>query len=99
MDDEIIVNYIKIGGQIFDDPPPKFKYEGKIGRWTICIKSDHPIDFLITRQGCDVQVEIGVQLGTLRGVGRVTTWTSSLPEFPAFTCKVKGSDPLEYIER
>jgi hypothetical protein len=99
MDDGIIVKYIKIDGQIFDDPPPKFKYEGKIGQWTIWIESGEPIDFLAARQDCDVQIEIGVQLGTLRGVGRVSTWTSSLPELPAFTSKIEGSDPLEYIER
>jgi hypothetical protein len=98
MDDEIIVKYIKIDGQTIENPLPKFEYEAKTGLWTIIIEAEEYADFLGPKHNQQVEVEIGMQLGTVRDVGRIRTWSSVVPDAPAFLAKIEGREPMNYID-
>jgi hypothetical protein len=99
MDDRIIVKYVKIDGQNFDNPLPRFEYATKIGTWTIVVEAEKTLAFFVARHEREVEVEIGMHFGTLRDVGKVTTWQSELMEGPAFVAKIEGNDPMHFVER
>ncbi len=99
MDDRIIVRYVKIDGQIFEDPIPKFEYDGKTGVWTIVIEAANCADFFVARHEQEVAVEVGMQLGTLLDVGTVKAWRSEMPNVPSFVAKIEGNDPMHFVER
>jgi hypothetical protein len=99
MDDEIIVRYVKIDGQVIDNPLPRFEYEVKVGTWVVCVESEKYADFLSARDGQVVEVEVGLHFGVLRDVGVVKTWRSTLPDAPAFVAKIGGSNPMRFVER
>jgi hypothetical protein len=99
MDDQIIVKYVKIDGQSFENPLPKFEYDGKIGTWLIVIGAEKYADVFTARHAQHVEVEVGMQLGILLDVGKEKSWRSNLPDMPAFVAKIKGSDPMHFAER
>lgn len=68
MEDKIVARYIKIHGKLFENPLPEFEYNGKVGPWAITVTSGEQAYFLTSQDGQDVEVEIGVELGMLRGI-------------------------------
>ena len=99
MDDQIIVRYVKIDGQSFENPMPRFEYDGKTGVWTIIIEAAKYADFFAARHEQEVEVEVGMQLGTLLDVGKVKMWRSELPNASSFVAKIEGNDPMHFVER
>jgi hypothetical protein len=99
MDDTIIVKYVRVDGQTFENPLPKFEYHVKTGQWTIVIESGKHAEFFAARQEQEVEVEVAMQLGTLRDVGRVKIWQSAMPGAPSFCAKIEGTDPMRFVER
>jgi hypothetical protein len=98
MDDEIVVKYVKIDGQTIEDPVPKFEYEVKTGRWTIIVEAEAYADILGPKHNQQVEVEIGMQLGTVRDVGIIKTWSSVMPDAPSFIAKIEGREPMNYVD-
>ena len=99
MDDKVVVKYVKIDGQTFENPVPHFEYATKIGTWSLVVETERYASFFTAREGMDVEVEIGMQLGILRDVGRVRIWRGTLPDAPAFVARVMGNDPMSFTER
>jgi hypothetical protein len=99
MDDAIVVKYVKVDGKIFENPLPKFEYNVRTGQWNILIESGKHADFFVSRQEQEVEVEVGMQLGTLRDVGRVKAWQSNMPDAPLFCARIEGTDPMNFVER
>jgi hypothetical protein len=99
MDDDIIVKYVKVDGLLIQDPLPKFEYEAKTGLWTIVIEAGDYADFFASRRDREVEVEIGMQLGTVLDVGKVRTWSGQVADVPTFIAKIHGQEPMSYVER
>lgn len=99
MDESIVVRYVKIGGQVFDQPVPKFEYETKIGVWSVLIENEKQVEAVATRHDQLVEVEVGMHFGTLRDSGKVTVWRSGLQSVPVSVVKIVGSDPMRFVER
>lgn len=99
MEDQIVVKFVKIDGQSFENPMPRFVYDGKIGTWAIVVEAEKYMDFFAARNDQLVKVEVGMQLGTLLDEGKVKTWRSNLPNVPGFVAKIEGSDPMHFAER
>jgi hypothetical protein len=97
--DAIIVKYVRIDGQNFENPLPRFEYAVKIGTWCVVIDTDRHAKFFVDRDNREVEVEVGMHFGTLRDVGVVKTWRSELDDGPAFVATVTGSDPMHFVER
>ena len=98
-DDEIIAKYIKIDGQSIENPLPRFEYGVKIGTWAIIDDAEKHAEFFVNRQDQEVEIEVGMHFGSVRGVGRVKVWQSALPNTPAFVAKIDGDSPLSFVER
>lgn len=98
MNDDIIVKYVKVGGQMIEEPLPKFAYDVKTGLWTIIIEATEYADFFASMHNQEVEVEIGMQLGTVRDMGKVRTWSGRIEDAPAFVAKIEGQEPMHYID-
>jgi hypothetical protein len=98
-DDEIIPKYIKIDGHSIENPTPRFEYGVKIGTWAIVDNAEKHAEFFLNREDQQVEIEVGMQFGSVRGVGRVRIWKSALPDMHAFVAKIDGNSPLSFIER
>lgn len=98
LNDLIIVKHIKVNGQMFDNPVPRFEYAVKIGTWCILIDTERYADYFAALHDQQVEVEVGMQFGTLRDVGRVKVWQGELADAPSFVAKIEGSDPMQFVD-
>ena len=98
-DNNIVVKYVKIDGQSFENPVPRFEYATKIGTWRLIVESEPHANFFDVRQNQEVEVEVGMQFGVLRDVGKVRIWHGELPDAPSFLAQIQGSDPMSFLER
>lgn len=99
MDEQIVVRYVKIGGKLFEEPVPKFGYETKIGVWMLVIEDEAQVEAVAVHDAQQVEVEVGMQFGTLRDSGKLDVWRSSLPNAFLSVAKIVGSDPMRFVER
>jgi hypothetical protein len=97
--DTIVVKYVRIDGQSFENPLPRFEYVVKVGTWCVVVDAERHAKFFVERDNCEVEVEVGMHFGTLRDVGMVKTWHGELDGAPAFVAKITGSDPMHFVER